>query len=549
MKHRQHKYPKYKTGLCDNHMSFQDCELAILRHAVDVVEKKRGRDIVSSPDVEKIVKIVEDFLIHKKLICYGGTAINNILPKYAQFYDREVELPDYDFFSVNALDDAKELADIYYRAGYTEVEAKAGMHFGTFKVYVNFISVADITQIHPTLFKSLKRDAITISGIKYAPPNYLRMGMFLELSRPDGDVTRWEKVLKRINLLNKYYPLKTETQCRAIDFQRGLDNSANISFTEKIYYLVRDVFISQECVFLGGYGASLYTKYMPKRKGEPSLHPNKNPDFDILTEDNERIARMVREKLMENGIEKVKLVKHTSLGEIIPESIEIIVNGDTIAFLYSPLSCHGYNEIHTEGKIVRVATIDTMLSFYLAFLYADKPYLDKERILCMSSFLFNVEQQNRLLQKGLLKRFNTDCYGVQKSLEDIRAEKAKMYEVLRSSPNTREYEMWFLKYNPAYYLEKTAVKTRELDESVNLAKTREKSGPLSETLSEKNMKSPTVRSESLGELDTKEEDGVEETHEKPKKMAKKTAAHKKKIRDQGPYYTRKVNWKKWMVRK
>lgn len=523
MKH----YNRYKTNLCDRKMSFQDCELAILRHAVDEVEKKKGQQAVSSPDVEKMIKIVEDFLIRKKLVCYGGTAINNILPKYAQFYDRNVELPDYDFFSPNALDDAKELANIYYKHGYTEVEAKAGMHFGTFKVYVNFISVADITEIHPILFTTLRKEAITISGIKYAPPNYLRMGMYLELSRPDGDVTRWEKVLKRINLLNKYYPLKTETQCRTVDFQRGLDNKENMGISDKIYYLVRDAFIDQGCIFLGGYGASLYTKYMPK-SGDHAA--NKNPDFDVLTEDAERAAILVREKLVENGITKVKLVKHTSLGEIIPASIEIIVNSDTVAFVYLPLSCHGYNEIKIENKKVRVATIDTMLSFYLAFLYANKPYLDKERILCLSTYLFNVEQQNRLLQRGLLKRFNTECYGSQKTLEDIRTEKAKKYEELKSMVNSREYEMWFLKYNPAYYLEqKSATKSAESTHEIVLEKETtpvvETRATKSETLSEKNMKSPTVRE------------------------VKKTGRRRVTRKEGGPYYTRKVNWKKWMAKK
>ena len=40
-----------------------------------------------------------------------------------------------------------------------------------------------------------------INGIQYAPPNFLRMNMFIELSRPAGDVSRWEKVLKRMILL------------------------------------------------------------------------------------------------------------------------------------------------------------------------------------------------------------------------------------------------------------------------------------------------------------------------------------------------------------
>ena len=37
------------------------------------------------------------------------------LPLEDQFYDKDIEIPDYDFYSPNALDDAKELADIYYK--------------------------------------------------------------------------------------------------------------------------------------------------------------------------------------------------------------------------------------------------------------------------------------------------------------------------------------------------------------------------------------------------------------------------------------------------
>ena len=43
----------------------------------------------------------------RKLVCYGGTAINALLPPDDQFYDMSIELPDYDFFSPNALKDAK----------------------------------------------------------------------------------------------------------------------------------------------------------------------------------------------------------------------------------------------------------------------------------------------------------------------------------------------------------------------------------------------------------------------------------------------------------
>ena len=191
-----------KKEICDKSMSFNECELAILRVAADKAEERVGKAAVNLPIVKKIISIVENFLRKKQLVAYGGTAINSILPKEDQFYNKDVELPDYDFFSPNALHDAKELCDIYVKNGFIEVEGKTGMHDGTYKVYINFIPVADITFIHKEIYTSIKKDAIKVNGILYAPPDYLRMSMYLELSRPAGDISRWEKVLKRLTLLN-----------------------------------------------------------------------------------------------------------------------------------------------------------------------------------------------------------------------------------------------------------------------------------------------------------------------------------------------------------
>jgi hypothetical protein len=67
----------------------------------------------------------------------------------------------------------------------------------------------------------------------------------------------------------------------------------------------------------------------------------------------------------------------------------------------------------------------------------------------MAQFLFEIEQKNRLEQKGLLKRFSIECYGKQPTLEEMRAEKSEKFKELKNKRNTKEYEMWFLKYVPA----------------------------------------------------------------------------------------------------
>ena len=432
-----------KNKACDNSMTFQDCELAILRLAVDTAEKKMGRRVVSSEDIKKMITILENFIKRKNLICYGGTAINNILPKEDQFYDKNVEVPDYDFFTKNSLDDAKELADIYYNEGFTDVEAKSGQHHGTYKVFVNFIPVADLTQLPKEIFDSLHKESIRVAGILYAPSNFLRMSMYLELSRPVGDTSRWEKVLKRLTLLNKHHPM-TQINCNDIDYQREMENKDKENV---IYENVKNTLINQGVVFFGGFALSLYSRYMPK---QTQKQLQKIADFDVLSNEPETTAEIVKERLKDIDVKNVKIIKHEPVGEIVPEHYEVRVGNDSIVFIYKPIACHSYNVIFIDKQKIKIATIDTMLSFYLAFLYTNREYFNEfsDRILCIAKFLFEVQQKNRLQQKGLLKRFSITCYGHQESLEEMRSEKAKKFRELKGKRGTREYEEWFLNYRP-----------------------------------------------------------------------------------------------------
>lgn len=414
-------------------------ELKILNNAIKVIEKKKGKRLVESEENKKIINILEKFLAKKKLICYGGTAINNILPVKDQFYDKNVELPDYDFFSTNALNDAKELADIYFKEKYEEVEAKSGVHPGTFKVFVNFKPVADVTQLDVNIFKLIKNDAIIKDNIYYAPPNFLRMSMYLELSRPDGDVSRWEKVLKRLILLNKNYPLKG-IECSTYNFEQEFMGNQDKT---KIYDIIKKIALKEKLVFFGGYSLSLYSKYYKKIK------LNNNPDFDLLSNNPLESAKKMKDELKKH-FNNVTIIFHSSIGENIPYHYEIKVDNDSVAFLYKTDACYNYNNIKINNKIYRIATIDTLLSFYLAFYYTKRPYYDKNRILCISEFLFKIQQKYKYNQKGIVKRFTHSCYGKQKTIEEIRREKNYKYNLLKTKKNSKEFEYNFLKYNPNF---------------------------------------------------------------------------------------------------
>ena len=439
-------------NICDKNMKFSDCELAILRMQVDQAEEKIKKRVVKSDDVQKMIKIVEEFLKKKQLVCYGGISINALLPDEDKIYNEDIDIPDYDFFSPNALEDAKELADLYVKEGYTEVEAKSGQHHGTYKVFVNFQGVADITYISKELFRVIKSKSVQVDGILYTDPTFLRMSMYLELSRPAGDTSRWEKVLKRLTLINKHYPL-SEKQCTHIDFQREIGDKKNVEEERGIYDIVRNTLVGQEVVFFGGYAISQYSQYMPKplRKKLEEI-----PDFDVIARDPKKIAEIVKEELKKRNIKDVKIIKRKPVDEIIPLHYEVKVGLDSICFIYEPVACHSYNVLMINKKKVRIATIDTMLSFYLSFLYSNREYYDPDRILCMAKFLFDVQQKNRLQQKGLLKRFSITCYGHQPSIEEMKAEKAEKFKELKAdSSKQKEYEEWFFNYRPIIQTDKT----------------------------------------------------------------------------------------------
>jgi hypothetical protein len=305
------------------------------------------------------------------------------------------------------------------------------------------MAVADITHLPKEIYNAVKQDSLSVAGIFYAPPNFLRMSMYLELSRPAGDISRWEKVLKRLALLNKNYPL-TNINCNEVEFQREMSNKEN---EYKIYETVRNTLINQGVVFFGGFANVLYSQYMPKNLQKKLENV---ADFDVLSNNPEKTAEVIKERLDDNGIKKVKIIKQSAVGEIVPEHYEVKVENDSVLFIYKPIGCHSYNILLMNGRKVKVATIDTMLSFYLAFLYANKPYYNQfmDRILCMSKFLFDVQQKNRLAQKGLLKRFSITCYGHQESIEEMKAEKASKYKEFKKANNKKMFEEWFLSYKP-----------------------------------------------------------------------------------------------------
>jgi len=419
-------------ALCKN-LSFEECEIAILNAAVDKVTKKQGAEFMNEPNTKKMLKIVHEFLKKNKLLVYGGTAINAYLPASDKFYDYKYELPDYDAYSPTPIEHAKKLADIYVEAGFRDVEAKAGVHHGTYKVFVNQNSIMDVTLLHPELYKTLLHHSKVIEELSYVPVDYLRMGCYLELSRPMNDISRWEKVYKRLSKLNKYYPLVFK-KCNEIHTPKFDDDQIQL-FNTSLHTLIKE-----DVVFIGAYANKLYTDKSNVPKVENV------PEFDVLSTDPIKTCNELMRALKKKGFDP-KMKTHPPYGELIVEHYSISVNGEYVSFVYKPTGCQSYNVVKDKYKnSIKIGTIDTLFNYYLAIMYMNRDYVDTNRIVCLSSILYKVQQDHRITNQKPLRRFGTDCYGVEYTLADIRKKRAEMLSELE--PGTEEHEKWFLKYFP-----------------------------------------------------------------------------------------------------
>ena len=179
-----------------------------LKEVVYQAQKRIDIDAAQNPELQRAIHIVESFLRKSKRVCYGGQAINAQLPNKDKFYNLETSLPDYDFFTPDDKGDSEELLDALKGAGYTEISKRIGIHEGTTKIYVNYSPIADITLIDKEFYERIYEKSVTIDGIHYVDPVFLRMMTYLELSRPRGMLSRWEKVYERLELLSKAHPLK-----------------------------------------------------------------------------------------------------------------------------------------------------------------------------------------------------------------------------------------------------------------------------------------------------------------------------------------------------
>ena len=176
-------------------------------------ELKQKKDLFSVNDPQKL-KIVENFIKANKLLLYGGSAINLLLPEEHQFYNNAEDI-DYDIYSPTPWKHALKLGELLYNSGYKYITIRSAIHPGTYKVNADMWDIADITYLSKEVFDTVKYKVI--KNIRIISPEYLIASSYKELSQPYIDISRWPKIFSRLLLLRKYSDKTRKVKCKHKD--------------------------------------------------------------------------------------------------------------------------------------------------------------------------------------------------------------------------------------------------------------------------------------------------------------------------------------------
>lgn len=388
-------------------------QLEQLAKVVSEAEKRIDVRVASDPNIIKAIECVERFLRKKRRVCYGGQAINALLPEKRRFYDPKTTVPDYDFFSPSMDDDVAELIDDLLKDGFDDITKKLSVHEGTIKVYVNFIPVADCSEMNKEMFSTIQKRAKSVDGILYCDADLLRMLMHLELSRPRGEVARWKKVFERLTLLNHEYPVdicstKITTQDIGMDDRRA----------------ILDICVKRKCVMLG----PEFVDLMERDKGRTHLETLVKAGGPVifLSADPEKEANDIKYMMQNIKSGAVKLQVKKAPSDHLYNYVSITRRGQPIALLFEEDSCHSYTTLELDSGDMRVGTPDTLLHLYYGLMIFGK----KEKAFfqtsldCLIRKLYHISDKHRGHPTKFVPSFGLRCSGHQRGIAELLKLKA-----------------------------------------------------------------------------------------------------------------------------
>lgn len=360
---------------------------------------------------------VRKFIIKKKYMLYGGYAINLLLPKKYKFY-KDYTLNDYDCYSIDAENDSYELASFLLKKGYKYIQVKKAQHQDTFKVYAEFIQIIDITHLDKDIYNSLYQISLIerkTNIYKYfkdldlyiVPYMFLKRNLYYEMARPNESSFRWEKIYKRLKILNS----KIKNKKIVSKFDKFIPIPSEL---KKIIKIIFNYIKINNIPIIGTYCLKLYK--ISNDKNCCLVHPAGNFNTIISIDIDKTTKDIV--KLLNNSIDKkmykVSVLTRSLYTEILYKRNRIVIENILTGYNFTII-----NIIDTKNECLSVikkgsytvGTIYTIL-FYFYSLYIIYASFSTNNTTILDETLYYINLfENKINNIKIKDKITKKCYG------------------------------------------------------------------------------------------------------------------------------------------
>lgn len=375
-----------------------------------------------------------EFVREKKLMLYGGYALNLIFPEGHKIYDT-YELPDLDCFSATPLEHAEELAQRYIDKGYALVEVQRAMKVGAYKLYVDMRPILDLKFIPPAVyarFQQLSKAQQTQIAVHnptldlhIAPLDFLRYSIHHEISEPHGEISRWGKVYTRFATFYQFYPFTYDGKCLASMLQQYKQPSMR-KMLDALGQRIKEGGLPS----IGCSAFILFLREAGHKVPEYSYVDPKIGYYEVLSESaNETASDLLATMKALFPEAKFTISRYGEKGKYehnVPFYTLFLNGKKALVTVHQTVSCHAVVKIGS----IKLANIDTTIRFLFHYIFTPVSDAVSEKRKCMINILYNLVQTEENRKKSMFTRFNLDCYGYQASIDTLRRARKDMKRVL-----------------------------------------------------------------------------------------------------------------------
>jgi len=378
-----------------------------------------------------VMSEIKNYIKKKGFIIYGGYAQNSLIGvknKNDEFYD-ELSRNDIEIYSSDPIGDAIALTDLLHGLGYKHVECKEGGHNETYKLFVDFLNVADISFMDPYIYKNCPY--IVVNGLKMIHPHFMLVDAYRIYADPMTSYFILEKAFTRFGKVLKHYPFDMKAEFNKLSYKKNDE-------TDKLLRFVRKHIIhNSKLIVIGHYAFN----YLVKKLDDKNVI-----DFNYIQlvsadfkNDFDKINKIIKDEYKN----KAYYTRYNPFFQFYDEHVEFSYNGKVFLKLYgNNTRCivHNYSDKkRTYFATVLLTILYLLVDYNYAIINRDK----NEEMNYMSLIVRLFKIRNKyldsknlsILDKSPFQEFTLKCTGTPE--EPMRASLLRGLEKIKAGKRVK----------------------------------------------------------------------------------------------------------------